>query len=344
MQPFTAQFDRLRLAKLPPLQPPSGTPKIGLYRIDRPLWFAGFEDPTWLLTPKQANCKTVLFFTLAADGQPQLPQGREDEFGRLLRSVPLFLAEHAWLSTPHAGVAVLPMAEHGGWALMGRPWPEEQLALQVPEAERGKTLLVTGVVRVDGEQRRLDLWVYDCANKQRLGHAATEGTMADMGRMLLQLMRELWPLLGGPSGHRPPVGSDDFWARYAEGLAQHSALVVTQSGGMPKDRLYGERYITQWLQATALAETRWQPGFWLLASALGVLRQLGSSVPKEHARFIADVFRQAPANSAFARLAVCSLRACGLDMVWNARRAEIMAAAANEPNYLAWLQRAEAAK
>jgi hypothetical protein len=258
--------------------------------------------------------------------------------------VPLFLAEHAWLSTPHRGTAVLPMAEQGGWALMGRAWPEEQLVQQVPEGERAASLLVTGVLRVEGDQRRIDLWVYDCATKQRIGHAATQGPMPELGRMLLQLMGELWPVLGGPAGHKPPVGDEGYWARYADGLGQHAALVVSQAGGMPKERLYGERYITQWLQQTALSETRWQPGFWLFASALNVLHQLGSPIPKEHARLVAELFRQSPANSAFARLAVRPLKACGLDGIWQARRAEIVAAAGADPVYAAWLQRAEAAK
>ena len=346
LQPFTGEFDRMRLAKLPapaPLPLPSNA-RIGLYRLDRPIWYAGFEDPMWVLPPKNPGAKHVLFFSLAVDGQPQLPPGREDELGRLTRSLPLFLAEHAWLSTPHRGTAVLPMAEQGGWAIMGRPWPEEQLISQVPENERATSLLVTGVLRVDGEKRRIDLWVYDCASKQRIGHAATEGTMQELGRMLLQLMGELWPVFGGPAGHKPPVGDEAFWARYADGLGQHAALVVTQAGGMPKERLYGERYITQWLQATALSETRWQPGFWLLASSLSVLHQLGSPVPKEHARIIAELFQQSPPNSAFARLAVRPLRACGLEGLWQARRAEIVAAAGNDPVFLQWLQRAEAAK
>ena len=81
-----------------------------------------------------------------------------------------------------AGDRILAMAEQGGWAIMGRPWPEEQLLLQVPEAERKDTLLVTGVLRVEGEKRRIDLWVFDCATKQRIGHAATDGAMAAVRR------------------------------------------------------------------------------------------------------------------------------------------------------------------
>jgi Flp pilus assembly protein TadD len=341
LQGFTAEFDRQRLAALPPPPPLPPNARIGLYRLDRPVWYAGLEDPQWLLPPKDQHSKQVLVMALAVDGQPSLPPGREDELGRLTRSVPLFLAEQIWLSTPHRGTATLPMAEVGGWAVMGRPWPEEQLCSQLGDQERQQTILVTGVLRVDGEQRRIDLWAYDCATRQRIGHAAAEGTSADVGRMLLQLMAELWPVLGGPAQHKPPVGDEVFWGRYLDGLGQHAALVVTMAGGMPKDRLYGERYIVQWLQSLALQEPRWQPAFWLYASGLCVLQQLGSPVPKEHARVVAEMFRQSPPNSAFALLAVRPLRAVGLDNFWQQRRPELMQAAGGHQPYQAWLQRAE---
>lgn len=344
LQPFTAEFDRLRLQKLAPPAPLPANARIGLYRFDRPVWFAGLDDPAWLLPPKAADAKHVMFMALAVDGQPTVPPGREEEFGRLTRSVPLFLAEQVWLSTPHRGTCGLPMAENGGFVVMGRPWPEDQIAQQLGDRERASTILVTGLLRVEGEQRRIDLWAYDCNTKQRVGHAATDGTMQDLGRMLLQLMAELWTAIGGPAGHKPPVGDEAFWARYADGLGQHATLVVTQAGGMPRERLFGERYVAQWAQQVALSETRWQPGFWLYASVLGVLQQLGSNVPKEHARFVAEIFRQSPANSAFARLAVKPLRAAGIDGIWQSRRPEILAAAGGDANYAAWLARAEATK
>jgi tetratricopeptide (TPR) repeat protein len=344
LEPFTAAFDQMRLAKLPPLAPPPPNARVGLYRFDRPLWCAGLADPHWLLPKKEPGGKQVLFLSLALDGAPQIPPGREDEVGRLTRSVPLFLAEHVWLSTPHRGTTGLSLAEQGGWAVLGRPWPEEQVCKQLSEQELQETILVTGVVRADGEQRRIDLWAFDCASQQRTAHAAAEGGAGDVGRMLLQLVGELWPAFGGPSGHRPPVGDETYWQRYADALAQHAALVVTMAGGMPRERLYGERHIASWCQQTALQEPRWQPGFLLYASALGVLAQLGSMVPKEHARIVAELFRQSPPASAFARLAVCPLRAAGLDAVWQARRPEIVAAAGGDAVYAAWLQRAEAAR
>ena len=344
LQPFTAEFDRMRLAKLPPPAPMPPNARVGLYRLDRPVWYAGLEDPQWLLPPKGPEAKQILVMSLAVDGQPSMPPGREDELGRLTRAVPLFLAEHVWLSTPHRGTATLTMAEQGGWAVMGRPWPEEQLASQLGDQERQNTILVTGVLRVDGENRRIDLWAYDCATKQRVGHAAAEGPMQDIGKMMLQLMGELWPSLGGPKNHKPPVGDDNFWARYLDALGQHAALVVTQSGAMPRERLYGERYILQWLQSVALQETRWQPGFWLYASALCVMNQIGSVVPKEHGRVVAELFRQSPPNSAFALLGACPLRAVGLDAFWQQRRPEILKVAGGNPVYTEWLKRAEATK
>jgi hypothetical protein len=341
LQPFSAEFDRMRIGKLPPMPQLPPNPKVNIMRLDRPLWYAGFDDPSWLLPPKSDGQKHIMIFALAIDGQPKLDPQQEDEVGRSTRSLPLWFAEQLWLSTPHRATAALPMAEDGGWAVLGRPWPEEQLAMQVPEDERQDAVLVTGQMRIDGDRRRIDLWAYDCATKQRIGHAAAEGSHAEHGALLLQLMGELWPLLGGPAGHKPQIGDAQFWHRYADGMGQHAALVITQTGGLPRERLYGERYITQWLHNAALAETRWQPGFWLMGSAMCVLNQLGSKVPAEHARMIAEVFRQSPPNSAFVRLCAKVLPACGLVPLWQGRREEVMAAAANEPAVLAWLQKVE---
>lgn len=341
LQPFTAEFDRQRLAALPAVKPPA-QPRVGLFRLEWPAFCAGLADPQWLLPQKQAGHREVLFLGLALDGQPQLPAGHEEEVGRLTRSVPMFLAEHVWLASPHRGTVGLPMAEPGGWVVMGRPWQEEQLVAQMTEADRARTLLVSGLLRIDGERRRIDLWVYDCAKKERVGHAAAEGPQQELGQMLLQLLAELWPLFGGPKDHKPPVGDPAFWARHADGLGQHAALVVTRSGAMPKDRLFGLRYLAQWLQQTALQEPRWQPSFWLYASALTLLHELGSPVPKEHARVVAELFQKTPPNMPFARLAVRPLRAAGLDGIWQARRAEIVAAAGGDLAYGQWLERAEA--
>ena len=113
--------------------------------------------------------------------------------------------------------------------------------------------------------------------------------------------------------------------------------MITSTGGMPKERLFGARFVAQWLQSAALAETRWQPGFWALGSSMCVLRDLGSKVPLEHARLISEIFRQSPPNSPFARLGARILPACGLQPLWDGRKAEIVAAAEAEPAVKAWL-------
>ena len=339
LQPFTAEFDRMRLATLPPPPTPPANPRVNVMRLDRPIWYAGLDDPQWLLPKKDAGHKHVLFFALSVDGQPKLPPEQEEELGRATRSLPLWFAEQAWLTTPNRGTAALAMAEHGGWAILGNPWPEEQLCEQLPEAERGQTVLVTGQLKVDGERRRIELRAFDCATRVRLGEAVAEGAQHEHGNMLLQLMSELWPWIGGAAGQQPSIGDAPHWHRYADALAQHAALVITATGGMPKERLYGARFVAQWLQSCALAETRWQPGFWALGSSMCVLRDLGSKVPLEHARLVSEIFRQSPPNSPFARLAAKILPACGLEPLWEGRKAEVVAAAEGEPAVRAWLQK-----
>lgn len=339
LQPFTAEFDRMRLATLPPPPAPPENPQIDVLRLDRPVWYAGLGDPVWLMPPKAPGHKHVLFLALALEGQPKLEPAQEEEVGRATRSLPLWFAEQLWLTTNNRGTAGLSMASHGGWAVLGRAWPDDQLAEQVPQQEREHTLFVTGQLKFDGDRRRIELHVFDCAQGKRVGSAVAEGAHHEHGELLLKLMAQLWPLLGGAAGHKPPFGDGAYWHRYADALAQHAAVVITATGGMPKERLYGARFVAQWLQGAALAETRWQPGFWALGSAMCVLRDLGSKVPMEHARLIADIFRQSPANSPFARLGAMILPACGLQEQWDARKAEIVAAAAAEPVVAEWLRK-----
>ena len=337
LQPFTAEFDRMRLAELPPPPAPPANPQIDVLRLDRPVWYAGLGDPMWLLPPKGPGHKHVIVMALALDGQPKIESGQEEEVGRATRSVPLWLAEQVWLTTPNRGTAGLSMTKNGGWAVLGRPWPDEQLCDQIPAADRANTLIVTGKMGVDGDRRRIELCVLDCSNRTRIATAVSEGQVLELGDMMLRLMGELWPHLGGASGFKPAVGDGAFWHRYANALAQHAAVVVTATGGMPKERLYGTRFVAQWLQGAALAETRWQPGFWALGSAMCVLRDLGSKVPLEHARLVSEVFRQSPPNSPFARLGAVILPACGLQPLWDGRKAEVLAAAESEPVVKEWL-------
>ena len=339
LQPFTAEFDRMRLAELPPLPALPKNPRVHIVRLDRPLWYAGLDDPQWLLPPKPQGHKHVIVFAPSMDGQTKLEPQLEEEVGRAMRGLPLWLTEQVWLTTQNRATAALSLAENGTWAVLGQPWPEAELARQVAENERADTLLVTGTFRVDGDRRRVDLYVYDCGRGERVASVFAEGAHQEHGELLLKLMADLWPAIGGAAGHKPPLGDAPFWHRYADGLAQYAAVVASTVGQMPKERLFGVRYITGWLQALALADTRWQPGLFLLGSAMCTLHDLGSKVPAEHARLWSEVFRQSPANAPLARLAARILPACGLLPQWQGRQQEIVAAAQGEPNVRAWLQR-----
>jgi hypothetical protein len=339
LAPLDAEF--ARMAAPPAL--PQGETKVVLYRIDRPLWFASLADPDWLLPGKPAGSRRVLCAALAVQSPAALPAvQREDELGRLSRAVPLFLAEQLWLLSPVRGSAAIPVAEQGGWVVSGVPWAEERLVGLLSDAERDDTLLVSGVVRPDGARRRIDLWVYDCGARQRLGHAAAEGDEGALGPLLLQLLAELSPIVGGPAALRPPVGTDAFCERHATGLAQLAALVIAQLGGLPKDRVYGQRAIFEWLLGVALEQPGFVPAKLAFAAALCADAALGSHVHRELAQPLAELFRVEPPQSAFAKIAVKPLQLLGLGALWAQRRQAITAGA--DQGYLSWLQKVESGR
>lgn len=332
---FTIEFDRLQAAALQPL---ASTSRVILYRVDQPSWFAALREPTWLLPQKATASRLIVLPALAVEGGAAA--GQEDDIGRASRSVPLFLAEQLWINSPHRASTALPMAEGGGWALSNQPWPEAKLMQQLPDHERGQALLLSGVLRHDGDRRRVDLWIYDPARQQRIGHASADGAANELGKMCWQLLRELAPTLGGPPDLKPQAGNDAFWDHYVNGLGQHAALLVAQAGAMPKERLFGLRFILQWLANLVGEEPRWQPAWWLFASGLGLDQQLGSPIHREFARVLVPLFQQSPPNSPFAWLCAQALCGMGLKDVWQARREQVLAAAPEAVK--AWIGRVEA--
>ena len=180
-------------------------------------------------------------------------------------------------------------------------------------------------MRPDGSQRRVDLWVYDTATKQRIGHATATGDDGKLGPVFLQLLAELSPLVGGPRELAPQVGDAVFWDRYATAQAQLAALVIAAQGAMPKNRVYGHRAILEWILALALDERRSVQARMLLSAALAADATIGSKVHRELAAPFAELFRVEPANSPFARTALPVLRVLGLEPLWQQRRDESLA-------------------
>ncbi len=334
---FDAEFTRMAA---PPMPASVGQPKAALYRMDRPLWYAALGEPAFLL-PKASEGVATLLAGLAVQVPAAAAQvTREDEMGRLSRSVPLFLAEQLWLAGRVPAAIALPVADIGGWIVSGVPWAEDRLASMLAEEERRRLRIVTGVVRPEGAMRHLELWVYDCAKQQRIGQVTASGTEGKLGEALLQLLAGLSPLLGGPAELKPPVGSDVFWDRYATAQAQLAALVVAQAGAMPRDRVYGHRAILEWLLAVALEERRSVQPRLLLSAGICADMAIGSKVHLELAAPFAELFRIEPPTSPFAQTAFLPLRALGLVHLWQHRRQEIVAAGGD--GLRAWLQRVEA--
>ncbi|MEY4830705.1 MAG: hypothetical protein RLZZ562_2501 [Planctomycetota bacterium] len=339
LAPFDAEFTR---QLVPPAAPIQGQPKVIVFRMDRPLWYGVLGKPEFLLPPPQKE-GFVMFAGLAViqDGPKTAQVQREDELGRLSRSVPLFLAEQLHLLAGIPAGTALPVVEGGGWVVSSVPWAEDRLTELLSDRERTNTKIVTGTVRPDGAQRRIDLWVYDTATKQRIGHATATGEDGKLGAAYLQLLREVSALVGGKPDLAPAVGTETFWDKYATTQAQLSALVIAAQGLLQKDLVFGQRAILEWTLALALEDRRSVQARMLLSTALAADAAMGSKVHKELAGPFAELFRMEPAASPFARTALPVLRALGLEPLWKQRRDEILAA--GPETYRHWIARIEGA-
>ena len=184
---------------------------------------------------------------------------------------------------------------------MGRPWPEEQLVAQVRRTNATTPGSSPACCSVDGDKRRIDLYSRR-RQKQRISHAAAGKAPPRRPAMLLQ---PGWANCGwcsaAPRTTSRRSATRAFWHRYA--MARPARCACRHPGW----RHGHERLVTA--SASRSGCSRWRSrrragsrasGCWRRRSACCISSARRSR--REHARFVAEVFRQSPPNSAFARL------------------------------------------
>ena len=127
---YSAEFEKLRIPPLPPenVDKPLEASAI---RIDRPIWAYGLNDPKWLFRQHERQGKSVAIMSLAntSPSEAKVPfSQREDDLGRLTRSIPLYLAESLFCWSDLKPTAAIPVIMGKGPIVSGMEWPPSRSA------------------------------------------------------------------------------------------------------------------------------------------------------------------------------------------------------------------------
>lgn len=278
------EFEKLKAA---PAQKPASDEhlEVELAVVRRPIWAERLQNADWLLPSAASRRERIVFLPLANTTATDLTEHvvqREDDLGRLTRSLALYLAESAHFWTDCRAETVVPVVRGGGPIVVGREWPEEQ----VFEFSGDARFAVSGAVAQSGERLQIKLTLWDCVERARVRQFERIGAWDKFGTPVLELEQEL---LGALPGERRNTASEDFYHRpeseltsfYLSCLGQALTLAMVSGGVISREAIWGERNIFQSLLELVVAMPDYQVPKIMFLGALATGHEYGSLVYSE---------------------------------------------------------------
>lgn len=338
---YSNEFGKLKdLPKSQELAPGEGV-NCELAVIDRAIWAQGLHDPRWLF-PWAADDRRdeIVFLTLAnttkIDRTDPYVQ-REDDLGRLTRSLALYLAEAAYFWTDCNSKTVMPVVRGAGPVVSGSEWPEEHIFDFSGDARYA----VSGTVAQLGQRLQINLTLWDCGAREQMRQFECTGSWEDFGANVLQLEQELLAALPASPRTSPQEGfylrpDAGRMGRYLSCLAQSLTLSMVQNKIIRRDAIWGERNIFQSCLELVLETPSAQVPKILFLGALAKGHEYGSVVYSEFKQQALQLIDdEQDRASAVYRLSPWFLKPFDMHR-FQTRRGELLKDAAGP--YRAWLE------
>jgi tetratricopeptide (TPR) repeat protein len=282
---FANEFDKLKSTPAAREPAPDEPLEMALAALDRPIWSSGLHDPAWLFPSEKDRRAQVVFIPLAnttPTGQTDPQVQREDDLGRLTRSLALYLAEATYFWTGYKARTVVPVIPRGGPVVTGTAWAEEQVFEFAGDAR----FAVSGTLARSGERLQVELTLWDCARRASVRRLERTAVADDFGAAVLELERELIAALASPPREKP---SEEFYRRpdaaamnnYLCCLGQSLTLALVARGVTSRDAIWGERNIFQYLLELVIQRPDDQVSKIMFLGALATAHAYGSVIYSE---------------------------------------------------------------
>jgi hypothetical protein len=342
---YSVEFDKLKDSTQQQTSEAEPPVEASAYRLDRPIWGYGLDDPKWLFRSENKPGKDIVFLVLVNTSPTglEIPTvQRENDLGRLTRSIPLYLLESFYYWTDMKPTAVIPVVVGKGPIVSGVDWPLEHI---LAFADGVADTVVAGSIQQVDDKVTIRLSVWDCPQRKAVKDFIHVTAPQYLGATILKLEKELLEFFD-PSSARLTVSKEGFYVRpdarmvdrYLVCLGESLAMTLAQNEAFPQEGLWGERNMFEGCLATALEMGSAQVPRILFLSLAARNRDCGSSIYSEFKQqALALLEDEKKATSEFYRLSPLLYKVFDMHKELAQRTSELSRNA--DPLYRDWIDR-----
>jgi tetratricopeptide (TPR) repeat protein len=313
---YAQEFQRLRDESYTPAPVDEKALEIVTVPYDRPVWMYGLRDPSWLFAKKDEAAKKVVFlpFSQETNGETGTQEQRENNIGRLTRTLPMYLAEsvHAW--SDYQSCTMIPVVRGGGPVVFGASNDDTST---VKSFQSTGDVLVLGTIGEREGNWHVSCRLWSVETEDWIAREEFEASPSELAREVLKLEQRILTALGG--GRSTPL--DAFYERppealvdpYLAGLGQSLTLSLIANQLMSKDALWGERNLIEWWLRMALNWPRTHVPRMAYLAAIANAAEYESSLLEEFTARTRELMKESERiNSPASKLAPVAWKAFGM--------------------------------
>jgi tetratricopeptide (TPR) repeat protein len=322
----------------------AAVPEVGAMTLDSPIWTRGLYEPDWMWPPPASDDEPVICLStfanemLSGDGPPEIQA--VNDFGRLTRALPIYLAEVFRVRFRARARASLWIVKNGGPAIMGKQLNREILESAAPTSG-SRRIVVAGSLVASGVQ----LQIWEIGSPEAPATISIEVALTDVGGVLVGVEGVLTAALrerGLLSEQRPPSFYDpppaDRLLHYVSALEQLLYQLLAANELVRPDSLWNERGFFE--TYFGLVEAwRNPPESARLVAICGTVAaaKYGSTILDPYRKIVLQWIDEAPPRSVISLLAPAILKRLGEQGRY--QRSLQPPPTLPDPRYPPWLER-----
>jgi tetratricopeptide (TPR) repeat protein len=323
--------------------------KFILSMFDKPVWSYGLNSPDWLFPDKKNARKIgILSYSDLSPDKGELAEAvKEEDSGRLSRSLPLMLQESILFFTEYAPTVIIPVAAGIGPVVSKTNTANEQLKILADN--NNCEIILTGSVCIDDGKYIIKTQIFnvkknffeqiECnANKEDFGLRVREHLIIAHEKLGAPLPKDESTKVGIYALPNAAIIKD-----YMVALSQSLVQTLAVKKMIDAKKIWGERNILNGCLKLASANPHNQILEAIFVSGLTKSKGYGSDIYKEYQRSVLALLRAGQSDaekSQFLPLIYFTyMRSDEFEKCKNKAQAN-----SDNPEYLEWIQRIESEK